>query len=261
MGDFDGPWGAPRPAPPQKRRLVLAAQRGVRVGVLLWLGLMTVAGVAFLLFARFFPGRLSGLDKGEALRDFALLALVSSGLLAASRIDLGRGLRHLSIWILIVAVLFAGYAFKDDLAGAALKARLALIPEAPARGADGSIALSRSDDGGFYVIGQANGVPMRFLIDTGASDIVLAPEDAQRLGIDLAALHFVRPGETANGVAFAAPYTLSSLQVGPVKLYNVPVTVNRAPMSASLLGTPFLRRLASFEIRGDRVILKPAPAH
>ena len=115
--------------------------------------------------------------------------------------------------------------------------------------------VERSEGGGFYVVGQADGVQVRFAVDTGASDIVLSPDDAHRIGVDPSTLKFSAPSETANGVGYGAPIVVKSLTVGPIRLTNVPVTVNQAPMSASLLGASFLRRLSSFEIRGDQLFL------
>ena len=49
---------------------------------------------------------------------------------------------------------------------------------------------------------------------------------------------------------------VDSLEVGPIRLTRAPVEINRAPMSSSLLGMPFLKRLESFEVRGDQLILR-----
>ena len=97
---------------------------------------------------------------------------------------------------------------------------------------------------------------MRFLIDTGASDTVLSPMDAQRLGIDLAALDFSRVYLTANGNGRGAPYRLMDLAIGPIALSDVAVSINQAPMDESLLGMSFLRRLKSFEVQGRRLYLR-----
>ncbi len=97
---------------------------------------------------------------------------------------------------------------------------------------------------------------MRFLIDTGASDIVLAPEDARRIGIDMGALTYSRSYQTANGLGEGAPLRIDSLRMGPIWLTDVPASVNRAPMDTSLLGMSFLRQIGSFEIEGRRMRLK-----
>jgi aspartyl protease family protein len=103
---------------------------------------------------------------------------------------------------------------------------------------------------------EANGIPLRFLIDTGASDVVLSPAAARAIGIDMEALRFTRVFNTANGTVRGAPYNLASLKVGPIELANVPVSVNQAEMDVSLLGMTFLNRLESFEFRGRQLYLR-----
>jgi aspartyl protease family protein len=56
-------------------------------------------------------------------------------------------------------------------------------------------------------------------------------------------------------VVHAAPVTLRSLRVGQLELYDLPASVGEAPGSLSLLGMSFLKRLESYEVRGDRLIL------
>jgi len=85
---------------------------------------------------------------------------------------------------------------------------------------------------------------------------VLSPQDAARAGVDVAALKFDAPGETANGVAFNAPYVAPSISAGPIRLANVRASVNKAPLSTSLLGMTFLSRLQSFEFKGDALVMR-----
>jgi aspartyl protease family protein len=105
-------------------------------------------------------------------------------------------------------------------------------------------------------MGQVNGAPVRFAIDTGANGVLLAPADAARAGIDPDGLKFSAPGETANGVGYMAPVTLDKLAVGQISLANVPAAIDKAPMSSSLLGMAFLKRLESFEVKGDQLTLR-----
>ncbi|MHB8531032.1 MAG: retropepsin-like aspartic protease family protein [Caulobacteraceae bacterium] len=248
MADFEGPWGGPRPpGPPRPRR---------RLGLLLWIATLLGALAAFFALTELFPGQLTRMDWADALYLFGLLALVSSGLLAAQRIRLGETARNLAVWLAVFALALIGYSFRGELAAAALRARSALIPAYAVQTSPRSVVVSRSEDGSFYIIGQVDGIPVRFLIDTGASEIVLSPADAQRLGLDLASIRFSAASETANGVGHGAPFIMRSLAVGPIRLADVPAEINQRPMSASLLGMPFLRRLYSFDFRGDRLILQ-----
>ncbi|HSE74455.1 MAG TPA: TIGR02281 family clan AA aspartic protease, partial [Dongiaceae bacterium] len=93
--------------------------------------------------------------------------------------------------------------------------------------------------------------------DTGATDIVLAPRDARRIGIDPDSLEFNRFAETANGTVRGAAIRLDSLEVGPITLNQVPATVNGADMSESLLGMAFLSRLHGWRVEGGELTLVP----
>jgi aspartyl protease family protein len=222
MADPHGPWRHAPPPPPKTRS---------RLGLLLWLGLMAAAAAVFFLLMRLFPEQRSGMEWADAFRLFGLLALVSSGLVATRSLDLGLAARNIALWAAIFTLAFLAYAFRGDLLSVGLRARSALIPAYAVANSPTSIVVSRGEGGGFYVMGSVNGAPVRFIVDTGASD-------------------------TANGIGYGAPVTVNSLAVGPIHLSKVPVFINQAPMRESLLGMAFLDRLESFEFRGDQLFLR-----
>ncbi len=247
MSEFDGPWGgSPPPTPPPRRS---------RLGLWLWIGLIGAAVVLILVLTGLFPEERSTSDWGEMIRLTGLLALVSSGLVATRRFDVGRTARNLAVWVAIFALIVVGYASRGPLMAAFRSARSALLPAYAVSDAPHTLTIGRSEGDAFYVMGQINGAPVKFLIDTGATDIVLSPADAARAGLTAPAGAYSRPSETANGVGYSAPATVKSLAVGPIQLSDVPVMINQAPMAASLLGMPFLKRLDSFEVKGDQLIL------
>ena len=249
MPETHGPWSLPpAPKPPQ-------APRRLPIGLIVWLGLLAAAAIAFVTLTTLFPGQLTGVDQTDALYALALLALVSSGLVYARRLRFGEAARNLAIWFAIGATLLVGYSFRAELAGVFNRVRGEVIPGYAVPTSNRSLVVTASDDGHFYVIGQVNGAPVRFIVDTGSSGVVLSPADAQRAGIDLAVLRFSSPGETANGVGYDAPTKVASLQVGPLRLTNVAVEVNKTPMSASLLGMSFLRQ-ADISTHGDQMTLR-----
>jgi aspartyl protease family protein len=117
------------------------------------------------------------------------------------------------------------------------------------------LVLQAGAHGHFLVEATVNGRPIEFLIDTGASSIYLTPDDAARLGWTPQRLTYSERYSTAAGVVHAAPVTLRSLRIGQLELYDLPASVGEAPGSLSLLGISFLKRLDSYEVRGDRLIL------
>lgn len=252
MTDNHGPWGGPHEPPPRKRLRI-----AVRPGLLIWLGLLGAVGIGFALLMVLFPGQLHGSsDWSNAAQLFGLTALVSVGLLATRRIDLGRTARMAAGWAAIVLLLLIGYSYRAEIESVGERLRSILLPAYPTQTGPKAVMVEKSEDGGFYVMGDVDGTKVRFAIDTGATDIVLSPDDARRIGMDPTALKYSAPRETANGVGYSAFIKVTSLTVGPIRLTDVPVTVNQQPMSTSLLGMSFLRRLDTFTIRGDQLFLK-----
>lgn len=245
MPNREGPWHRPPPATPSSsRRFVLLA---------------VVLGGALAIWElwRLFPGALadSG-DQARLVQYSIILAAVASGIVTSRRLTTRETFRNIAIWAVIAVVLVLGYTFYDRIKDAAGDAQTALVPSYPANVDANTMVFSENRDGDFAVIGSVNGRTVEFMVDTGASDIVLSPDDAQRAGIDLSALHFISHYETANGEGRGAPCTLDTLEIGPVKLFNVPVSVNQTKMHNSLLGMAFLKRMKSFEMKGQKLYLR-----
>jgi clan AA aspartic protease (TIGR02281 family) len=111
--------------------------------------------------------------------------------------------------------------------------------------------------GGHYLVeAMVNGAPVDFLVDTGASDIVLTLEDAERLGLQPETLRFTQRFATANGEVRGAPVVLREIRIGQFSLFDVPASVNEAPLRMSLLGMSFLAQLNGYEVEDGRLILR-----
>ncbi|RAK66617.1 TIGR02281 family clan AA aspartic protease [Phenylobacterium kunshanense] len=121
----------------------------------------------------------------------------------------------------------------------------------------GSGAVAKGPDGHFWADAEVNGRPVRFLVDTGATAVALTPRDAERLGIDVAAL---KPGynvTTVGGSARASAVTLASVSVNGAKLENVQALVVSEGLDVSLLGMSYLGRLTRFEATRDTLRFEP----
>ena len=222
----------------------------------LWLAVAVVGLIGLLaaLSGRF-PGALDDQDSfARLIYLLAWIALAGSGLVLAIRRQPLTQLRNLAIWVGIGLALFIGYSFKDDL-GPRLLGQL--VPQRGIAESDGAVSFRVGQDGHYHVEARVNGSLVRFLVDTGASMVILSPADARRLGFDLDRLAFTARAETANGRVRIAPVTLQEVDVGGVRLDQVAASVNEAAMSESLLGMSFLGRLSSYTFSGDRLILRP----
>ncbi len=186
----------------------------------------------------------------------ALLALVASGILARRRVGLHRSIKHLLAWAAIGLVLIAGYGYRAEFAAFGERLLGGLLPHRGTTLGDAAVSFRAGTDGHFRIEALVDGIALRFLVDTGASDVVLSRADARRLGFDPDALPYTRFYATANGVVRGAPVRLGEVVVGPIRLSNVSASVNEAPMASSLLGMSFLARLTGYEVRGDTLTLR-----
>ena len=130
----------------------------------------------------------------------------------------------------------------------------AQISRTTATGAEMVIPAGRN--GHFLVTAEVEDVEILFLVDTGASQVILTVEDAERLGYYVETLEFSDRFQTANGAIRGAPLLLSELRIGELEIEDVRASVIRAPMSTSLLGMSFLSRLEGYEVGEEGLILR-----
>ena len=114
-----------------------------------------------------------------------------------------------------------------------------------------------ADPSGHYLIeAVVNGAPVTFLVDTGASDIVLTLDDARRVGLHPRTLAFTQRFATANGEVRGAPVVLREVRIGQLRRFDVAASVNEAPLGVSLLGMSFLEQLSGYEVERGRLVLR-----
>jgi aspartyl protease family protein len=171
-------------------------------------------------------------------------------------------LRYLAI-VVAVGVLFGGLHgldwSKPGTSGPSARAGKRSMTAERARQAPGhaqEVVIPAGPHGHFVVEAMVDGVPIRFLVDTGASDIVLSMNDALDIGLRPTDLRFTRRFETANGVVRGAPVILRELRLGQLQLFDLEASVNEAPLEISLLGMRFLNELRGYEVADGRLILR-----
>ena len=228
-------------------------------GLLLWFGLLLAVGAIIWAMFVFFPEPNPYREDNylDIVRLVAFLALVSSGLIFTRRINFGELIRNISIWTCLAALFLLGFTYRNELTRIFYRVVGEMVPGQAIFIDGNSIILSVDMDGHFYANGKANGKSLRFMIDTGASDVMLTPRDAAHLGIDIRRLLFTKTYRTPSGIGLGAPYRLDSLTIGPLEYTNVAVSINKTDMATSLLGMSFLERLESFKFRGSKLYLRP----
>lgn len=232
------------------------------MGRLFWIVIAAIAVVILLLIANNESGTTLGLANdafGQAAYMGIWGVVLAAGILG-SGIRLSDFARNMAVWAVIILALVAAYQYRYELQDVGSRITAGLIPGSPisGRALDGSltVTLAKSANGHFEVNGRVNGARVHFLVDTGASSVVLSQEDAERAGIDTSSLVYNVPINTANGRASAASVTITNLQIGDIERQNIRAMVTQEGlMTGSLLGMNFLQTLGGFSVRGDQLIM------
>lgn len=178
----------------------------------------------------------------------ALLCAVGGYFLWGQRRNLGQMSRYLAVWgFIFLGALVAVGLWKDI--SSSIAPRQSVMQT-------GAIEVPRASDGHFYLTLEVNGVPIRFVVDTGASAIVLSQADAIRAGIETGDLIFSGRANTANGRVETAPTRLDTLSLSGILDENVRVIVNAGDMQGSLLGMSYLNRFSRLQIADGTLILE-----
>jgi aspartyl protease family protein len=191
-------------------------------------------------------------DAGKIVYEILIVLLVSSTLAYGKK---RQGFVYLIIWAGIFLLLMTGYSYRHELLAVKQKVLAELIPASGFQQTPDSISFPISADGHFHIRAGVNGTPIMFLVDTGASDIVLSPNDAEKIGIDAHKLNFNEFYETANGMVRGSSIRIADFRIGALHLKDVGASVNEAEMSDSLLGMTFFKRLKRYEVKDDVLTL------
>ena len=208
-------------------------------------------------------GRTLGIDNNDFGRLVTLSAIgtmMGAGILASRR-QWGESLRQAAIWLLIILALATGYLYRYDLQQVGNRLTAGLIPgrAVVTTGANGEqiLVINKGVSGHFEADVSIVGTPLRMMVDTGASSIVLTYDDAMRLGINPDNLVFSIEVSTANGRAMAAPVTLRQVAIGPIMRGTIRgMVTEQGRLDQSLLGMSFLESIGSIEITRDELRLK-----
>ncbi len=200
----------------------------------------------------------SGFQSGD-WQNFIYLALIltmlASSIFFRREFKFIKILKYLAIWSALGLAIIVVYSYRYEFSDFKKRILGELNPSVAQVGNSGEMTIDLSQDGHFYLDVKVNGVPMRFMIDTGASDIVIGIDEARKIGVDVGKLTFNKPYQTANGKSWGASVILQKLEVGNATFHNVSASVNNADMGTSLLGMSFLRQFGKYEFYRDRLVL------
>lgn len=187
-------------------------------------------------------------DAGNLIYLVVLLVMVAGWFFMQSREGLNKTLQYGAVWAMIFIGGAAAVGLWQDIS------RDARTPQFSVAGSD-QIVVPRARDGHYYLTAQVNDAAVRFVVDTGATDMVLTQADAKRAGLDPATLAYLGRANTANGEVRTAFVRLEQVQLGEIVDRDVAAVVNEGQMEQSLLGMGYLQRWGRIEIAGGELIL------
>lgn len=188
---------------------------------------------------------------GDQIANLAYLGLLGAAIaglfFSQNSQSLGKTAQQAAAWVLIFVGAVAVVGLWQDIRGTVSPQQSVL--------SEGRIAVPQSFDGHYYLTLELDGHPVEFVVDTGASEMVLSREDAVAIGLDLDELSFIGTALTANGEVRTAAVWLDEVRLGPIRDTNVRAVVNDGDLFGSLLGMGYLERFDSIEITGRELVL------
>jgi aspartyl protease family protein len=200
------------------------------------------------------PGSIAALITGAVL-----VVMVFGAVYALFYKRIGELLRAAVFWCALAALIFGAYSIRFQLQTIGEQALAGLMPGAMiAQASSGrAVEVVRAREGDFTIKADVNGSRITMLVDTGASSVVLSADAAKAVGLPVEMLKYEVPIETANGRGRAAYVVLDRIAVGGILERKVPALVSSpGDLKTSLLGMSFLKRLESFEVHGERLVLR-----
>ena len=203
--------------------------------------------------------RLTSYDFSSMTINVVIAVVVGVAMIVMFREQFSQALKAAALWLAIALALLVGYTYRMELRTVADRVMAEVVPGwASSKGQTVEIARSRGGD--FSVRAQVNGARVSMMLDSGASTVVLTQEAAKAAGLPLEVLQYTTSVETANGRTRAAPVTLDRLTIGNIVERTVPALIAQpGQLKSNLWGMTFLNRLESWEVRGDKLLLRAYP--
>lgn len=229
---------------------------------LLWLLLIGLLIAMLVLIAQHGAGTVGPLttgDYGSLAYKLAILVFLAAAVSTMFRERFVQAVFAALLWVVVGLLLVIGYTYRFELNNVADRVLAELMPgHVISHGR--TVEVTRTSDGDFAIAAHINGSRVPMVLDTGASSVVLTRDDAQAAGLPLDLLNYTVNIDTANGRTRAAPVTLDRVTIGGLEERSVEaLVVQPGQLRTSLLGMSFLNRLQSWQVSGDRLILKGYP--
>jgi aspartyl protease family protein len=184
---------------------------------------------------------------------YLLMALMLvAGSLIARRERFARVATMALAWVAIFGAGFVLFTFRDDLGYVAQRLKSEATGEPVVQGSE--VRIPMAIDGHFWVEGSLNGVPVKFLVDSGATMTTIGRETALNAGVGVSKTRnqLVRTG---NGMLRVASGRAQSLAVGPIERSDIGLHIAESE-DLNVLGMNYLSTLERWGVEGRWLILQ-----
>ncbi len=185
-----------------------------------------------------------------------LYLLMAAMLLAGSLINrrgrVATAITGLLTWVTIFGAGFVLFTFRDDLSLVAQRLHSEATGKVVQQGRQ--IRVPMAVDGHFWVEAEVNGVPVNFLVDSGASVTTISRADANATGLRLGQERdqLVRTG---NGVVRVATGRANTLNIAGLERRDVTVYVADQD-DLNVLGMNVLSTIKRWSVEGRWLVLE-----
>jgi len=184
---------------------------------------------------------------------YLLMAMVLLlGTLMARRERWARLATMALMWVSIFGAGFLLLTFRDDLGYVAQRLRAEATGQPVVSGQE--LRIPMAIDGHFWIEGSLNGLPVKFLVDSGATMTTIGRDTAADAGISVSDRRnqLVRTG---NGMLRVATARADRLAIGPIERRQVGLHVADHE-DLNVLGMNYLSSLDRWGVEGRWLILK-----
>jgi aspartyl protease family protein len=161
------------------------------------------------------------------------------------RIGVGMTLGAWALFLLVLTWFASGYLESLNNPNVQVVSRVG-------PGGNPEVLLQQNRAGHYVATGTINDLPVVFLLDTGATDVAISENVAERLGLEKGFLVTVN---TANGTARGWNTLLDEVTLGDIEMAAVPAIILPGLGDQVLLGMSFLKRLTLIQ-RGEELLIR-----
>jgi len=129
------------------------------------------------------------------------------------------------------------------------------LPEQSVVGGETRVELA--PDGHYWLNAEVNGVPARFLVDTGATLTAISADTAQRAGLEQRRDRLPVTMTTANGTITVPTTTVDEIRFGNVAAFGLDAVIAPNIGETNVVGMNLLSRLAQWRVEQGTLVLVP----